>query len=233
MYVGYFDSFYDLPQLNKHLRCHWRAYYPAKKVGAKAPIAAGKFPLILTLNLPTDCGQNLAAAGNIVCQLQFPQLSATTPNDYPQWLAEHPRLVAANKQAVKQSLLVIEQLLSPHQINSAPLQAHIRPQQVGACGYGFGGSVALELLRRSHLIMAASGATNYLASQKWASPCEQPQLLIQSPAKPGLSPIFKRARKRAYLYTTPQLTPAKLTTLSRSFFAASFAHQPFDFAQLF
>ncbi len=227
MLVGYLDSFYALPQLDQQVHCPWRAYYPAQKAGAKTPIAVGQFPLILTLNLPASCGASLAAAGNIVCQLQLPAHTAPTPTDYPHWLAGQPQLVAANKQAVKQSLLVIERLLAPQQVNSAHLQAHIQPQHIGVCGDGFGGSVALELLRRSHLISAASAATNFLASQKWAQATTKPQLLVQNAAQPGLTPIFKRARKRAYLHSAAPLTPAAFTQLSATFFAASFARHPF------
>ncbi|WP_125549942.1 hypothetical protein [Loigolactobacillus zhaoyuanensis] len=229
MQVGYIDSFYDLPQLDHSVRFPWRAYYPAQKAGMQAPIMTGKFPLILALNLTNTSSQALAAAGNIVCQLQFPNRTAVTPTDYPQWLTTHQPLVAANKQAVKQSLLVVERLLAPRQINSAHLQAHILLTQVGACGQGFGGSVALELLRRSHLITAASATTNFLASQKWNSPCAKPQLLLQTVAAAGLTPIFKRARKRAYLYTSPQpLSAETQAQLNADFFATSFAQRRFS-----
>ncbi|MFD0898361.1 hypothetical protein [Loigolactobacillus binensis] len=218
-----------LPQLERRVRCPWHAYYPAQKAGRQTPIAGGHFPLIITLNLPAASGALLAAAGNIVCQLQFPPQTATTPTDYPHWLAARPQLIAANKQASKQTLLVLEQLLSPRQVNSATLQAHILAHQIGICGSGLGGSVALELLRRSHLVTAASGATNFLASQKWAVACQQPQLLVQTAANPGLTPIFKRARKRAYLYTAPHLlTATAYAQLSAAFFAASFAQQSFQ-----
>ncbi|WP_125979790.1 alpha/beta hydrolase [Loigolactobacillus iwatensis] len=100
-------------------------------------------------------------------------------SDYQELLNKIPVTRYWAKQWTKETLIALDLLKQPQQLNSTILRQHINFSKVITLGTGFAGSVTLELAQRSHFITAAIDLNGAYVSTKAIRLISKPLLLIQ------------------------------------------------------